>query len=268
MRKILLLLVIVFSTSSFAGFLQVDPGLDYDPNDPMSFNLYAYVRNNPVNATDPTGMRIFVFTDGNFTTTNDGVDEVMYLDNSGEETTATTLQDTDGNNITQHDFLDFVATTYQESDPAAANQNENSAIASVVTNRAEQGNLNISETLHNTSSSIYGASGADHDERLGTLEGTNSEWIAGTKKRAAVIGVTNALTGGTDHSNGAYFWESTNYLSPTSSDYRPNSMFVTKGWGTTQGTISNTITFQQINQHQTTIFMIYNPAIMGTQVWP
>lgn len=47
MRKILFLLVIAFSVNSFAGFLQVDPGVDYDPNDPMSFNLYAYVRNNP-----------------------------------------------------------------------------------------------------------------------------------------------------------------------------------------------------------------------------
>jgi len=37
-------------------FLSVDPGYDYDQNDPMSFNLYAYVRCNPIGRTDPTGM--------------------------------------------------------------------------------------------------------------------------------------------------------------------------------------------------------------------
>lgn len=55
MKKVLLLFFIIFSVNSFCGFLQVDPGIDYDKNDPMSFNLYTYVRNNPVNATDPTG---------------------------------------------------------------------------------------------------------------------------------------------------------------------------------------------------------------------
>jgi RHS repeat-associated protein len=36
-------------------FFSVDPGRDYDFSHPQSFNLYAYVRNNPVNAVDPTG---------------------------------------------------------------------------------------------------------------------------------------------------------------------------------------------------------------------
>jgi len=36
-------------------FLSVDPAQDSDPLDPQSWNLYAYVRNNPVNATDPDG---------------------------------------------------------------------------------------------------------------------------------------------------------------------------------------------------------------------
>ncbi|BCW94308.1 MAG: hypothetical protein KatS3mg007_2202 [Thermoanaerobaculum sp.] len=36
-------------------FLSVDPGRDYDFKSPQSFNLYAYVRNNPASATDPNG---------------------------------------------------------------------------------------------------------------------------------------------------------------------------------------------------------------------
>ncbi len=40
---------------STARFLSVDPGRDYDVSHPQSFNLYAYVRNNPVRFTDPDG---------------------------------------------------------------------------------------------------------------------------------------------------------------------------------------------------------------------
>ncbi len=36
-------------------FLSVDPGMDVQPENPQSWNLFPYVRSNPVNATDPDG---------------------------------------------------------------------------------------------------------------------------------------------------------------------------------------------------------------------
>lgn len=48
---------------AFGRFLSVDPGFDWDKSNPQSWNLYAYVRNNPVNATDPDGRAIDVLLD-------------------------------------------------------------------------------------------------------------------------------------------------------------------------------------------------------------
>ena len=40
---------------SLGRFTSVDPGRDYDFSRPQSFNLYTYVRDNPVNSVDPDG---------------------------------------------------------------------------------------------------------------------------------------------------------------------------------------------------------------------
>ncbi len=45
---------------SLGRFTSVDPGRDYDFSHPQSFNLYAYVRNNPVTLTDPDGRKVLV----------------------------------------------------------------------------------------------------------------------------------------------------------------------------------------------------------------
>jgi RHS repeat-associated protein len=53
-----------YYTAGFGRFLQVDPGHDYDPMDPMSYNLYGYVRGNPVRNTDPDGKVVTVVVGG------------------------------------------------------------------------------------------------------------------------------------------------------------------------------------------------------------
>jgi RHS repeat-associated protein len=44
-----------FYSASNGKFLSVDPGRDWDKKKPQSWNMYSYVRNNPVNTTDPNG---------------------------------------------------------------------------------------------------------------------------------------------------------------------------------------------------------------------
>jgi hypothetical protein len=44
-----------YHSPSLGRFLSVDPGFDVQSEDPRSWNLYAYVSNNPINATDPDG---------------------------------------------------------------------------------------------------------------------------------------------------------------------------------------------------------------------
>ncbi len=44
-----------FSSEGLQRFMSVDPGIDIDLPVPQSWNKYTYVRNNPVNRTDPTG---------------------------------------------------------------------------------------------------------------------------------------------------------------------------------------------------------------------
>jgi RHS repeat-associated protein len=44
-----------YYTPKLGRFLSVDPGKDWDPAQPQSWNLYAYVRNNPVTSIDPNG---------------------------------------------------------------------------------------------------------------------------------------------------------------------------------------------------------------------
>ena len=45
-----------YCSSYFARFNSPDPAFDFNPVNPFAYNLYAYTRNNPVNAWDPYGL--------------------------------------------------------------------------------------------------------------------------------------------------------------------------------------------------------------------
>jgi RHS repeat-associated protein len=47
-----------FYRAGFGKFLSVDPGRDWNLSLPQSWNMYTYVRNNPINATDPSGQDV------------------------------------------------------------------------------------------------------------------------------------------------------------------------------------------------------------------
>ncbi len=47
-----------YYSQGYGRFLSPDPGYDYDQLNPMSWNLYSYVRGNPVNYLDPFGLEL------------------------------------------------------------------------------------------------------------------------------------------------------------------------------------------------------------------
>jgi RHS repeat-associated protein len=48
--------------SSMGRFVSPDDGVDQDPEDPQSWNLYSYVRNNPLGSVDADGRQVTVCT--------------------------------------------------------------------------------------------------------------------------------------------------------------------------------------------------------------
>src|SRR5208282_6082023 len=51
-----------YYASSMGRFMSPDDGIDQDFNDPQSWNLYSYVRNNPLGSVDADGRQVTVCT--------------------------------------------------------------------------------------------------------------------------------------------------------------------------------------------------------------
>jgi RHS repeat-associated protein len=60
------------SNPNLGRFLSVDPGRDWHPAKPQSWNMYAYARNNPLRLVDPTGMAIDEYTTGTTANSSSG----------------------------------------------------------------------------------------------------------------------------------------------------------------------------------------------------
>jgi RHS repeat-associated protein len=56
-----------YYTARWGRFLSVDPGNDWDPQQPQTWNLYTYSRNNPVRYFDPDGLKARLYTYVGFT---------------------------------------------------------------------------------------------------------------------------------------------------------------------------------------------------------
>lgn len=56
-----------YYSPSAGRFLSADPGRDWDPSQPQSWNLYVYTRNNPVTFFDPDGAKARLYTYIGFT---------------------------------------------------------------------------------------------------------------------------------------------------------------------------------------------------------
>lgn len=74
-----------YYASSMGRFMSPDDGSDQDPSDPQSWNLYGYVRNNPLSNTDPDGRECNVGADGSRTDGTAGGESCADVDRNNAE---------------------------------------------------------------------------------------------------------------------------------------------------------------------------------------
>jgi len=205
------------------------------------------------------GLTDTVDQNGNQKHFDDGKNRVViYNPETGE---FEVLKDTNGDNMTVNQYNELIATIYAET--LGSTESENGGIMNVILNRATYSKRTIMDIIRNTG--IYGNSSTTQNQVFSRLQGISNAWISWCKIRNIRKGIANAISGGSDYSGGAYFWEGRQYLN--AKNY-PNNFFTLNGWGKNKGTITGTITFNVTVTRGGTVFMQYNSATVGSLIWP
>ncbi len=177
------------------------PFADQSADNPQSWNLYSYVRNNPLVMIDPTGRRTGDYYDsnGSWMYTDNIKDNKVYSVTQVTESDGTTKNITKDLGITHTQFK-IIANIVRQEAGRAADAEENLWIAHTSNNEATA----IHSSLYDVVQSSFSSAG---DKVSGIATSDSSD-----RANAARAGVIDVLAGGHDPTGGARRWYGTDFL--------------------------------------------------------
>ncbi len=191
-------------------------GMDKMAESYINITPYNMCGNNPLRYLDANGMNFGdYYTSSGYWIFNDGIDDDKAYVITGKTITKDEINYAvfEELNISNSELVRLAATSYGEGS-LANNYKEMAGISSVIVRQANARNVSLLNLL--SSSSTYAYAASDGNKRFKKLsDASASDRNGNNGMRLAMKGAINAATGGTDYSNGAYFWDgadiSTNY---------------------------------------------------------